>query len=171
MTILDTILLIVLSGFVFYGLFFGLIRTLGTFFGVIVGAFVASHYYILVASWFEQFFFGYNNLGKVLVFLILFSLASRLTSFLFSILDRAFNIISIIPFLKTFNRLGGALLGFFTGGLILGLIIYVASKYAIIGTWVGSWLVDSQIAPFLLKFVDFLLPLLPEALKMVQGII
>jgi len=171
MSIFDVVLLISLAGFVFYGIFFGLIRTFGTFAGVLVGAFLASRFYLPVSDWLSSLFFGYNNLGKVLVFILLFSLFNRLTGFLFYLLDRAFNIISIIPFLKTFNRLGGAILGFITGSLILGLILYVASRYSLIESLFGHWLVDSKVAPFLLKVANLLLPLLPEVLKKLQSLI
>ena len=57
------------------------------------------------------------------------------------------------------------------GGLILGLILYVASRYAIIGHFVGNWIADSQIAPFLVKFAGVLTPLLPEMLKKLKSII
>jgi membrane protein required for colicin V production len=171
MEIFDVVLLIILAGFVFYGLFFGLIRTLGTFLGVLVGAFIASHFYLQVFSWVEPFAFGLNNLGKVVVFLILFSLVSRLTGFVFDLVDRVFDIISIIPFLKTINRLAGAVLGFLTGGLVLGLILYVAARYAIIGNFIGDWLVNSQIAPKLIKFASILTPLLPEVMKRLQSLI
>ncbi|MCX6796102.1 MAG: CvpA family protein [Candidatus Falkowbacteria bacterium] len=171
MSIFDVILLIILAGFVFYGLFFGLIRTCGVFAGVLVGAFIASRFYLPVAAWLENFFFGYNNLGKVLVFIILFSLFNRLTGFLFYLIDRAFNLLTIIPFLKTFNRLAGAILGFLTGSLILGLILYVASRYAFIGNWFGNNLINSKVAPFLLKITNLLLPLLPEMLIKLKSLI
>ena len=171
MSIFDVVLLISLAGFVFYGIFFGLIRTFGTFAGVLVGAFLASRFYLPVSDWLNSFFFGYGNLGKVLVFILLFSLFNRLTGFVFYLLDRAFNIVSIIPFLKTFNRLGGAILGFITGSLILGLILYVASRYSFIGNWFGDSLVSSKVAPFLLKVANMLLPFLPEMLKKLQSLI
>jgi membrane protein required for colicin V production len=171
MIIFDVILLLFLAGFVFYGLFFGLIRTLGSIVGVLVGAFLASRYYLTVFEWVGDLAFGYDNIGKVVVFIILFTVINRLVGLVFAILDRTFNIISIIPFLKTINRLAGALLGFLEGALILGLIIYVASKYSFLPSLFGGWIVDSEMVPFLLKFVNLLLPLLPEALKMIQGII
>jgi len=171
MLIFDAILLIILAGFVFYGLFFGLIRTLGSLAGVIVGAWAASHYYIAVFNWADNLFFGYNNLGKVMVFIILFILVNRLVCFIFAILDKTFNIISIIPFLKSINRLAGAIFGFLEGALILGLILYVASRYTIISSWFGNMLANSQLAPFLLKFTKVLLPLLPEMLKKLQSLI
>jgi membrane protein required for colicin V production len=171
MSIFDVILVIILSGFVFYGLFFGLIRTFGTFLGVIVGAVIASRFYLPIASWLEPFFFGYNNLGKVIVFILVFSLVNRLVGFAFYLLDRAFNILSIIPFLKTINRLGGLALGFLTGSLALGLVLYVASKYSILESFFGHWLQNSEVAPFLIKFASLLLPLLPEFLKKLQSLI
>ncbi|MFH1522764.1 MAG: CvpA family protein [Patescibacteria group bacterium] len=171
MTIFDTILLIILAGFVFYGLFFGLIRTLGSIVGIVVGAWLASRYYLLVFDWLQDLFFGFDNLGKVLAFIILFTVINRLIGFLFSLLNKAFDIISIIPFLKTINRLAGAALGFIEGALILSLILYVAAKYSIIGSWFGNMLTGSYVAPFLLKFVKVLLPLLPEVLKKLQSLI
>ncbi len=171
MTIFDIILIIILAGFTFSGLYFGLIRTFGSLLGVILGAWIASHYYLVVSEWIEPLFFGYNNLGKVMVFLILFGLINRLVCLLFVLLDRAFDFISIIPFLKTINRLVGAVLGFLEGALVLGLILYVASKYAIIGNWFGQWMIDSQMIPYLMKFNAMLLPLLPEMLKKLQSVI
>ncbi len=171
MSIFDTILLILLFGFIFYGLFFGLIRMIGVFVGVFVGAFIVGHYYLVVADWLEPFFFGYNNLGKVLVFILLFGIVNKIVVLLFVILDKFFNVLSIIPFLKTINRLAGAILGFFVGSLSLGLILYIISKYALLTNWFGQWLTNSQMAPFLLKYVNILMPLLPEALKMLQSII
>jgi uncharacterized membrane protein required for colicin V production len=171
MGIFDVILLIILAGFVFYGLFFGLVKTLGSLFGVIVGAFVAGHFYLQVFSWIEPMAFGLNNLGKVVVFLILFSIANRLTGFVFGLIDRVFDVISIIPFLKTINRLAGAVLGLLLGGLVLGLVLYVAARYAIIGNFFGDWLVNSQVAPPLIKFASVLTPLLPEVLKKLQSLI
>jgi membrane protein required for colicin V production len=171
MIIFDVILLLILACFIFYGLFFGLIRTLGSIVGVLAGAFLASRYYLQVFDWIGSISFGYDNIGKVVVFILLFTIINRLVGLVFAILDRTFNIISIIPFLKTINRLAGAFLGFLEGALILGLIIYVASKYSFLPSMFGGWIVDSEMVPFLLKFVNLLLPLLPEALKMIEGIV
>lgn len=171
MTFFDAILIITLAGFVFYGLFFGLIRTIGSLAGVIAGAFLASHYYLYAFNLAEDLFFGFDNLGKVLSFIILFTLVNRLVGFLFSFLDKALSILSIIPFLKTINRLAGAVFGFIEGGLVLGLVLYVAARYAIISHWFGGWLVNSILAPFLIKFASVLAPLLPEVLKKLQSLI
>jgi len=170
LTILDIILLITLSGFVFYGLFFGLIRTLGSIIGILTGAFLASHLYLPVSAWAESLFFGFDNLGKIVVFFLLFTLTNRLISFGFYLLNKAFDLISIIPFLKTINRITGAILGFVQGGLVLGLLIYVAIRYIQID-WFMNIISASKVAPFLLKFVKVLLPLLSKALKSLEAFI
>jgi uncharacterized membrane protein required for colicin V production len=101
----------------------------------------------------------------------LFSLANRLVGLGFYFFDKMFHIFSIIPFLKTINRLGGAILGFFAGTLFLGLILYVISRYTFINHWFGQWLIDSRLAPFFLKTSSLLLPLLPVTLKKLRSLI
>ncbi|MDD4332903.1 MAG: CvpA family protein [Patescibacteria group bacterium] len=168
---LDIILGAALIGFVIYGLYFGLIRVVGSLLGIVIGAWLASHFYLLVSEWAKSLFFGHENLGKILTFIILFILINRLVSLIFMLIDRAYDIISIIPFLKTINRLAGAVLGFVEGALIIGIILYVASKYAPLGHWFSTMLGNSALAPFLLEFAKVLMPLLPEALKSVKSVI
>jgi len=169
--LIDVLLLICLSGFVFYGLFFGLIRMTGVFLGTIVGAIVASRLYLSVSSILSPLFFGYENLGKVVVFLLLFSLINKLVGFGFMFVEKVFNLISIIPFLKTINRFAGGVLGFFTGSMTIGLVLYFVSKYAVLDFFIGTQLVDSKLAPVFLFFNKIILPLLPEVLKKIQSLI
>lgn len=171
MTLFDAILLVIFSGFIFYGFFFGLIRTIGAIAGVIAGAFLAGLFYIDAFELVRDLFFGFDNMGKVISFIIIFTIVNRLVGFGFVLLDKAFNIISIIPFLKSINRLAGAAFGFILGGLVLGLALYVVSRYSFIENWFGSVLVNSKLAPFLLQFADILTPLLPEIMRTLQAII
>ncbi len=170
MPILDIILLLILAGFVFYGLFYGLIRTVGSLLGVVVGAYLASRFYLVVFDWFQYLFFGHENAGKIITFIILFALINRLVGFVFAIIDRTFDLISIIPFLKTINRLAGAALGFILGGLVIGLLLYVASRYISVGLY-EQYLSTSKFVPYFIKFNGLLLPLLPEILKKIKGVI
>lgn len=153
------------------GLFKGIIRMLGHFVGLIVGAFVASHFYLLLYSWGEHLVNGRENFGKVLAFIILFVVATRLTDWLFVLVEKLFKLVAIIPGSKYINNLLGAALGFLEGSLILGLLIYVISRYSFVGNFFGDQLSLSVIAPFLLKIVKIILPILPEALKALQSII
>ncbi len=171
MSIFDTILVVILSFFVFYGFFFGFFRVVGSLFGIVIGSFIASRYYLGFYEWIDWAFGGYENLGKVASFIILFSIINRLTSLAFFILDKAFSIFSILPFAKLTNRIAGAVLSFIEGILILGLFIYVSARYSIVGEIFGDMLVESQIAPLLLKVNKILLPLLPEVLKAIKSLI
>ncbi|MFH1772915.1 MAG: CvpA family protein [Patescibacteria group bacterium] len=164
MFIFDIILIIILAGFAFYGLFFGFIQTLGTLFGIIIGIWTALRCYPMIFNWTENLFFGYNITAKIVIFIILFSLVSRLVNFIFALLNRAFNLISIIPFLKPANQLVGAVFGFLMGSLILGLVLIIALHYVVNISWLQNNLVQSKIASFLLKFINILMPLFPNLL-------
>lgn len=167
----DLLLVIIWSGFVFYGFFKGLIRLLGHIVGLILGAFVASHFYLQFFKWGENLFYGRDNLGKVISFIVIFVVTMRVTDLVFVLIEKVFKLISIIPFTKLINRLLGAALGLLEGALFLGLIIFVVSRYALLESMLGSQLSTSQIAPLLLKMTNIVLPVLPEALKALQSII
>jgi len=171
MSIFDISLLIILAGFVINGLVHGLIRILGNFIGLIIGAYVASHFYLAFFEWGKHWATGHENIGKVVAFIILFVLVTRLVDLLVLFVEKFFNLIAIIPGSKYINNLLGAIFGFLEGGLFLGLIIYVASRYAIIGNFFGNQLAESIVSPLLLKIVNLILPILPEALKVLKSII
>lgn len=166
MLIIDVIILIILAGFVFYGLFFGLIRTVGSLLGVVGGLWLTLIFYLTVFDWVKNLFFGHELSGKIIVFIVLFILINRLVGFIFALLDRTFDLISIIPFLKTINRLAGAALGFIEGGLILGLALIFISQTAFAGRLDGS-----KVAPFLVSYTQTIMPLLPGLLNRVKGMI
>ncbi len=171
MSILDIILLLVIAAFVFYGLFFGLIRAIGSLAGILVGTWAAGQTYLIVSGWCHNLFFGFDNWGKIIVFMLIFTVANRLTCLLFSLLNKFFDILTIIPFLKTINRLMGAVFGFIEGSLVVGLILYVVSRYVGTQQPISQWLTGSHLAPFLLGFAQILTPLLPVLLKELKPII
>lgn len=164
MPIFDIILIIIIAGFVFYGLFFGLIRTLGSLLGAVIGLWLTFIFYLTAYDWIKNIFFGHELSGKIVTFIILFIIINRLIGFIFAILDRTFDLLSVIPFLKTINRLAGAILGFIEGGLVLGLILLYISQSSF-----SDWLTHSQVAPFLIQFTQIVLPLLPGLLNKIKG--
>jgi uncharacterized membrane protein required for colicin V production len=141
-------------------LFFGLIRTLGSLIGMVLGLWLTLLFYLTVFDWAQNLFFGHEVIGKIITFIILFTLINRLIGFIFALLDRTFDLLSVIPFLKTINRLAGAALGFVEGGLVLGLILLYISQ-----TSYGHWLNNSQVAPFLIGFTGAVMPLLPKLIE------
>lgn len=166
MPIFDLILLIILAGFVFYGLFFGLIRTLGSLIGVVVGLWFTFVFYLTAFSWVKNLFFGHELAGKIITFIVLFTLINRLIGLIFAVIDRTFDLLSIIPFLKTINRLAGAILGFIEGGLVLGFALLYVSQTSLAG-----WLESSRVAPFLINYAKAVAPLLPGLLEKIRGVV
>lgn len=171
MSIFDISLLVILAGFVLNGLFKGLIRLLGHVVGLIVGAYIASHFYLLLFDWCKNIFNGHDAIGKTISFIVLFVVVTRLMDLVFKLIEKLFNFIAIIPGSKYLNNLAGAALGFIEGSLFLGLIIFVVSRYALIGNFFGKELTGSFMAPFLLKIVNIILPILPDALKALKSLI
>lgn len=171
MVIFDIILLILLAGFVFYGFFFGLIRAVGALAGIIIGAWVASHYYLAVFGWIDQWWPGNPNIGKIVSFIVCFSIASRVVSWLVMLFEQAFNLAAVIPFLKTLNRLLGAVFGFIEGALAIGLVVYVASRYVPAGSALAHWLDQSRLVAFLIGFSKILAPMLPELYKKAKSFV
>lgn len=167
----DIILIVIWAAFIFYGFSKGLIRLFGHMVALILGAYVASHFYLQFFTWGQSLFRGHDNLGKVICFIVLLVLVIRLTDLLFAIIEKIFKLISIIPLTQLINRILGAALGFIEGGLFLGLIVFVASRYAIIGSLFGGQLAASKVAPLLLKIVKIIMPVLPQALKALKSII
>jgi uncharacterized membrane protein required for colicin V production len=171
MSYFDIGLLVVLAGFVGNGLNKGLIRLLGQVAGLIIASYVSSHFYLTFYEWGK----GLANFGegteKFLSFLILFVVITSLVGVVFIIIEKGFNLISIIPFTKLINRLLGGALGLLEGSLSLGLILFVAARYAWIGGLMGSQLVDSKVAPWLIKVANIIMPFLPEALKALKSVI
>lgn len=171
MSYFDIALVVFISGFIINGFIKGFIKLLGNIVGLIVGIFIASHFYLQFYQWAQNIFGGREALGKVISFIVVFVVVTVVIDFVFVILEKIFKLISIIPFTKLINNLLGAGLGFVEGSLFIGIILFVISRYAWIGGLFGDTLLSSQVAPFFVKMVNLVMPILPEALKALQSII
>jgi membrane protein required for colicin V production len=171
MSAFDIVLIIFLAVCALRGLATGLIKAVGAFFGIIGGAFFASHFYLDLFPYVQKWFAGYDNIGKVTCFIVIFIVSAWAIHVLFMLLDKTYNLLSIIPFMKSINRLAGGILELLVGAILAGLLIYVAAKYAPAGTTIGDWILNSQIAPWLLAIAKILMPLLSGSLKNIQSIL
>lgn len=169
-SLFDLILIVIWAGFVFNGLAKGFIRLLGRIVGLIIGAIIASYYYLDFYQWAQNYVNINEGVAKVLSFIILFVVATRVIDWIFVYLEKLFKLISIIPFTKLINKILGGALGFLEGALFLGLIVFVINKYAWLGGLFSSHLETSLLVPYLLWFIQILLPILPEAIKTVESI-
>jgi membrane protein required for colicin V production len=171
MIILDVVLLLTVAGFVFYGIFFGFIRTVGSLLGLVIGLWLAALFYNQAYAIIRSMAFGYDTLGKSLTFFILFTLINRVVVLIFALLDRTFDFFSIIPFLKTINRLAGAVFGLIEGGLLLGFLLYIVQSFAFLAMWIEKIGHGSKIIPYLMKFVEILRPIFPTLLDQLKQLI
>ncbi|HZJ41765.1 MAG TPA: CvpA family protein [Patescibacteria group bacterium] len=171
MTTLDIILAVLLVLAFFSGLKKGLIRSLGRMVGLIIGAYVASHYYLNLYEWGNNFVNISESVLKVISFIVLFIIVTQIVHFLFYLIEKAFNLIAIVPGSKYINNILGGALGLFEGSLFLGLIFYVISRYPIFGDSFSEMIKQSIIIPWLNFAVDLILPVLPQALKALQSLI
>jgi len=169
MTIFDVILLILLGGFVLFGLWFGLIHTLGAIIGTFAGAFFAGLWYEPLGHWLEGIF-GHPNLMRIFAFIFIFIIINRLIGFAFYVLDKIFNFLTIVPFLKTVNRLLGGILGFFEGVLVIGLSLFIIARFPL-SDWFTSVLQASTVAPWFMAISKILQLMLPELLKQIHSVI
>jgi membrane protein required for colicin V production len=128
-------------------------------------------FYQVAFSIIQSLAFGFDAIGKTLTFFIIFTLVNRLVTLGFAMLDKTFDFFSIIPFLKTINRLAGAVFGLIEGGIVLGLILYLVQSFAVLNQVIERFSAGSRIVPYLIQFVEILRPLMPQVLDQLKQLI
>ncbi len=169
MTLFDVILLFLLAGFVILGIKAGFIQTFGSVLGAFGGAFIAGLSYEFLAKWLVIIWHN-ENLMKIFSFIFIFILVNRLIGFIFYVIDKAFRLFSVIPFLKTANKLLGGVMGFVEGLLVIGLSLYILSRFPI-SDWFTGVLQDSLFATWFVGASVLLQMVLPEMLRQLKSVI
>jgi uncharacterized membrane protein required for colicin V production len=168
MSFFDITLLVIIAGFGLFGLWFGLIHTIGSLLGTIFGAYLASRYYEPMADWLFKITGWEGNITKVVMFIIAFIVINRLVGFCFWIIEKIFNILTALPFVSSLNRLLGLIVGIFEGLLTVGLILYFIERFPL-SEKIMVMMAASKIAPYTIDVAAVLLPLLPEGLKLLKS--
>jgi len=169
-TFFDLFLILIIFGFLIYGFVSGLVQVVGALIGLFVGAYLAGQFYLPLSDVLLPFVLGNENFAKVISFVLIFGLTGRIIGFIFYLLNKAFHVLSIIPFLKSFNRLAGALFGFVEGVLVLSLALYFIARFPFTA-WLGDFIASSKVAAILIFVSEIFSPLLPELLKGIKTII
>ena len=170
MLAVDIFFFIILGLALFNGWRRGLFRVVGSLVGLIIGAWLASHYYLVIFNWLAQRFSESWLVNKIIIFVVLFFLASNLIAWLFTLLGHFLEAIMIIPLLKGVNRLLGGILSLLESALSWSLILFFLSRYLPASTGLGQQLSSSMIAPYLMTIGKILWPLLPLVLKQMQAL-
>lgn len=168
MQLLDIILLVIIGGFAMFGFWFGFFHTLGSLLGTILGAYLASRYYEPMANWLIGITGWNHNISRVLMFIIAFVIINRLVGFVFWIIDKLTSIVTRLPFINSINRFVGLALGAFEGMLTLGLIVYFIERFPL-SERIMQMIAHSEVAAFVSRLAHLLIPLLPDALRLLQS--
>ena len=145
----------------------GLIRSLGNLLADLVALFIAWRVFDLVAGWIDQILPWSKNACSVSAFILVFTIADIIFTTLIFIIDRIFNWLAFIPFLKTINRIGGGIFGLVRGGFLISIFLYLFVIFPE-WTWLNQQIAGSILVPNFQPLVStwsFLLPLALRQLK------
>ena len=165
MTLIDWLLIILLLLAFGSGLKMGFIYKLGSLIGIIVGIIMAGRYYDSI-----DVFFGGGAGGKVIAFIVIMTIVSNIIGLIFKIINKFFNIIAIIPGLKSINRLLGGVLSVVQRVAALSIVALFLSKFQSIAE-IAKLFETSALIGFFVKIGNILSPLLPAAISQVQSLI
>jgi len=165
------IFFIVILGLAFIiGLRRGLLRIISSLVGVILGAWLSSHYYLLVFYWLVKQFGELRLINKIVIFIVLFFLLSNLIAWILTLISKLLETVTVIPLMKSANYLLGGVLNLAKSALAWSLIVLFLSRYLPATTPLGAQLSRSIIAPYLLMIGKVLWPLLPVVFKEMQAL-
>lgn len=163
MGFIDIVLIVIVGAFVLFGLFFGLVHTLGSLLGTIVGIIFASR---LVDPAFETFgfLFGGGTVSRIIIFILIFFIITRLVGIVFWFVGKIFNVLTWIPFAQSLDRLLGGLFGFVEGVIVVGVALFYAMQVLPDDT-LRTMLETSVVADFLVATMSVLQVFFPEAAR------
>jgi uncharacterized membrane protein required for colicin V production len=142
-------LLIIAGTFIISGFYYGFIRTVGSLIGLI-GGIISG---VLVLRWIDSIWsISDHPIWQIILFLLISGVISQLIGWIFELIDRAYKLLSIIPFLTGINKLLGGIVGVIEAFIIISGIIYYAQTYlgegilktAILDSQITTWLASAS---------------------------
>lgn len=171
MPIFDLVLIIFLGGFIFYGFYIGLVRMILNLGSSIISIIISVNIYLKVYELIPFIGFGSESLGKTISFILVLIILSYALSFAFKFAAKILKIITSLPIISFVNRFLGGILGLVQGLFVLGVIIFVMSRYAITNDFLNNLIVSSDVAPIFMGSINWITPLVPEALRLLDSAI
>lgn len=163
MNLVDVILILTVGGFVFFGLFFGLVHTLFSLVGSIAGLVIAAQL-IGPASDRFGFLFGGGGFGKVVLFILIYFVIARLLGLVFWLLKTMFGWFAWIPLAGVLDKVLGAAFGLVEGILFVGVALFFAMQF-LPDDAVRATLAASFIGKYLLALVAAFSVLFPQSFR------
>lgn len=170
MSIFDLILILLVLAFGLAGYRLGVIHSLGALAGTVLGAALASRFFAVPAAWLSGLTGLDANLSKVIIFVLIFIIVTRIVGLLFWVVDKFIGVLTRLPFINSLNRLLGFLLGLLEGALTLGVVIFFIERFPLSPT-VMNYIANSSVAAQLSRGAAILWPFLPDAIRLLQSTI
>ena len=170
MSLFDITLLVIISIFALAGLWFGLVHTIGSLAGTVLGVYLATRYYEPAANWLINTTGWGANFSKVLIFVIAFFIINRLVGLVFWVIYKILSVITRLPFVNGINRFLGLIFGVLEGVIVLGMVFYFIARFPVGDKFMAA-LSASQIAPTTVNVASVLWPLIPDAIRTLQSTI
>lgn len=128
MNLLDLILIFLVCGFALFGLVFGFARTLGSLIGTVLAVVAAQRLLPWIIATIP-FLGGLGSFGKIVLFLFLFFLLSKVVGLVLWLVGRVLGIFAFIPFAGLVDRILGCIFGAAEGIVFIGTTLYFAFTY------------------------------------------
>lgn len=159
MSWLDIAIIVVIGITAFVGLKNGIIKTVLTLAGVIVGVILAGRFYVALAD--RLTFIPQETLARLAAFAIILVAVILIASIIAGVLKW----LASIVLLGWVNRLGGALLGLIMGAIFCGALLAIWTKFL----GIAEPIAESALATFLLDRFPIVLALLPAEFDSVRS--
>ena len=159
MSWLDIAIIVVIGIAAFVGLKNGIIKTVLTLAGVIVGVILAGLFYVALAD--RLTFIPQETVARIAAFAIILIAVILIASIIAGVLKWFASII----LLGWVNRLGGALLGLIMGAIFCGALLAIWTKFL----GISEPIAESALATFLLDRFPVVLALLPAEFDSVRS--
>jgi membrane protein required for colicin V production len=167
MLLIDVILALILLGFFIWGWQTGLIKTISSVLGIIFGILIAGWNFEKLADYLIPLLNNRDNLARILAYIIIFVAVNIIVSIIGTVIT---NIFKIIPLATLANKFLGGTLSLIGGILGLGFLFIMIDKFPF-ADFLTKYLTGSVIVPWIAKIASIIMPLLPQAVKQVKGIL
>jgi len=167
MELFDIVLIIIIAGFAMFGFWFGLVHTVGSLAGTVLGVYLASRYFQPLADILVHITGWSNNASRIIMFVVAFVIINRLVGFAFWTIEKTFDVVKRLPFITSLNRLLGVMFGLFEGIITVGIVFYFVQLFPL-SEGVTNTIANSSVAAFTVSVAAVLIPLIPEGLQLVE---
>ncbi len=150
MLLIDYIIIIFILGLALLGMRRGFLLSLGSVVSVIFGFILAFRFYPTLSN-----YWGSSNTVNIISFLFIFSLSAKLISLCFWLLGKVFQLITVLPFISSIDKLLGFFIGFIKAVVIAIVLLTFFTQFPF-NDWLFTQINSSMIGYRLVDFGIFI---------------